>query len=120
MELNVDLRWALVIADQLSSAPEVQDIPALEAAIARHASKNQPEADNAWRAATLAATVAQLHPFACRNDEVAALYAYTFMVHAGEPLTVEAAHLVATLGKVRTGEIGIDMLAAFLRSARTA
>ncbi len=53
MELTVDLRWALVIADQLSDPPEVEDIPALEAAIARHASKNQPDADNAWRAATL-------------------------------------------------------------------
>ena len=49
MELTVDLRWALVIADQLAEPPEVEDIPALEAAIARHASKNRADADNAWR-----------------------------------------------------------------------
>lgn len=84
MELTVDLRWALVIADQL------------------------------------AATVAQLRPFGCRNDEVAALYAYAFMTHAGEPLAVEASHLVGMLTRVSAAEIGIDMLAAFLRNARTA
>ncbi|PTM86019.1 hypothetical protein [Streptomyces sp. VMFN-G11Ma] len=119
MELTVDLRWALVIADQLAEPPEVEDIPALEAAIARHASKNRADADNAWRAATLAATVVQLRPFACRNEEVAALYAYSFMVHAGEPPTVEAAQLVGMLTRVSTAEIGIDMLATFLRNART-
>lgn len=62
----------------------MEDIPALEAAITRHASKNRADADNAWRAATLAATVVQLRPFACRNEEVAALYAYAFMVHADD------------------------------------
>ncbi|NUS26028.1 MAG: hypothetical protein HOV92_17650 [Streptomyces sp.] len=120
MELTVDLRWALVIADQLTDPPEALDIPALEAAVARHASKNRADADNAWRAATLAATVAQLQPFACRNNEVAALYAYAFMTHAGEPLAVEASHLVGMLARVSATEISIDMLAAFLRNARTA
>ncbi|MGW4978835.1 hypothetical protein [Streptomyces mirabilis] len=66
MELTVDLRWPLVIADQLSDPPEVEDIPALEAAITRHASKNRADADDAWRAA-LAATVVQSRQFACRN-----------------------------------------------------
>ncbi|WP_149828901.1 hypothetical protein [Streptomyces tailanensis] len=63
--------------------------------------------------------MAQLRPFACRNEEVAALYAYAFMVQAGEPLAVEAPHLVGMLARVSTTEIGIDMLAAFLRTART-
>lgn len=101
MELTVDLRRALVIADQLSDPPEVEDIPALEAATTRHASKNRADADNAWRAATLAATVVQLRLFACRNEDVAALYAYVFMVHAGEPLAVEAAHRAHGMTKGR-------------------
>ncbi|KUO04899.1 hypothetical protein [Streptomyces caeruleatus] len=62
----------------------------------------------------------QLRPFTCRNEEAAALYAYTFMVHAGETLSVEAPHLAAMLARLAAAEIGIDMLATFLRNARSA
>jgi hypothetical protein len=64
--------------------------------------------------------VVQLRPFACRHEEVAALYAYAFTVHAGEPLAGEAAHLAGMLVRVSTTKISIDMPAAFLRTARTA
>ncbi|MEU5894415.1 hypothetical protein ABZ835_47765 [Streptomyces sp. NPDC047461] len=41
------------------------------------------------------------------------------MAHADEPPAVEASHLVGMLTRVSAAEIGIDMLATFLRNART-